>query len=137
MLYKQKDSNAVCHLFPSQMYLKPHVFDDFITCAQYLIDKKYTSQKKLVIEGGSNGGLLVGAVTNQRPELFGCLISNVGLLDMIRFSKFTTGSSWCRELGNPDIEEDYKYIIKYSPLHNIEICSFVLFDFIFTKKFDL
>uniref|UniRef100_A0A0N4TNT8 Prolyl endopeptidase n=1 Tax=Brugia pahangi TaxID=6280 RepID=A0A0N4TNT8_BRUPA len=100
---------------------KQNVFDDFIAAAEYLIKNNYTSPKRLAIRGGSNGGLLVGAVSQQRPELFGAVVNEVGVLDMLRYHKFTIGNAWIPEYGNPDEASDFEYIYKYSPLHNIEI----------------
>ena len=98
---------------------KQRVFDDFIDAAEALIDNGYTSTHKLAIAGGSNGGLLVGACLTQRPELFGACLPAVGVLDMLRFQKFTVGRNWVREYGSSDDPEMFKVLYAYSPYHNI------------------
>ncbi|VUX55889.1 Prolyl endopeptidase [uncultured Woeseiaceae bacterium] len=98
---------------------KQNVFDDFIAAGEYLIENNYTNSDKLAIFGGSNGGLLVGAVTNQRPELFGAAIPAVGVMDMLRFHRFTAGRFWTDDYGSADNPDEFVALRAYSPYHNI------------------
>jgi prolyl oligopeptidase len=99
---------------------KQNVFDDFIAAAEWLIKEKRTTREKLAIMGGSNGGLLVGAVEVQRPDLFGACIPMVSVMDMLRFQEFTAGQFWRDEFGNIEKEDEFKSLLAYSPYHNIK-----------------
>ena len=99
---------------------KQNVFDDFIAAADYLVEKNYTCREKLAVQGGSNGGLLIGTVINQRPDLCAVALPAVGVMDMLRYPKFTIGWAWATEYGDPEESEElFQYIYAYSPLHNI------------------
>ncbi len=99
---------------------KQNVFDDFIACAEHLIDQNYTRPERLAIQGGSNGGLLVGACITQRPDLFGAAHAAVGVLDMLRYHRFTIGWAWASDYGTSEHEDGFRNLIDYSPLHNIQ-----------------
>ena len=99
---------------------KQNVFDDFIAAGEYLIAEGITGKGQLAIEGGSNGGLLVGAVTNQRPDLIAAALPAVGVMDMLRFDRFTAGRYWTDDYGFPAKEADFRNLLSYSPYHNIK-----------------
>ncbi|MDP0490205.1 MAG: prolyl oligopeptidase family serine peptidase [Verrucomicrobiota bacterium JB023] len=99
---------------------KQNVFDDFIAIAEWLVAENYTSEEKLAIQGGSNGGLLVGACLTQRPELFGAALPAVGVLDMLRFHKFTIGWAWEKDYGSAENPEEFEALLRYSPYHNLK-----------------
>lgn len=115
---------------------KQNVFDDFISAAEYLIEKRYTNPRKLAISGGSNGGLLVGAVMTQRPELFKAVYCAVPLLDMLRYHKFGVAHIWIPEYGNPDDPNDFKYLYAYSPYHKVDKHKKYPAVFFKTSEFD-
>jgi prolyl oligopeptidase len=99
---------------------KQNTFDDFIAAAEWLTANKITSKEKLAIQGGSNGGLLMGAVTTQRPDLFKCVVCQVPLLDMTRYHKFLIARLWIPEYGDPDKTEDFNWIYAYSPYQKVK-----------------
>jgi prolyl oligopeptidase len=99
---------------------KQNVFDDFISAGDFLVRERYTSPQHLAINGGSNGGLLVGAVMTQRPKLFAATVPQVGVMDMLRYDKFSGGAAWAVEYGSSSDPEAFRYLRAYSPLHNIE-----------------
>jgi prolyl oligopeptidase len=115
---------------------KQNVFDDFIACAQWLMDEGLTAPEKLAVQGGSNGGLLVGACMTQRPELFGAALPAVGVMDMLRFHQFTIGWAWVPEYGSADDPAGFRVLRAYSPLHNLKPGTRYPATFITTADFD-
>jgi prolyl oligopeptidase len=99
---------------------KQNVFDDFIACGEWLVREKYTVSPRLAIQGGSNGGLLVGACLTQRPELFGAALPAVGVMDMLRFHKFTIGWGWEKDYGSAEDPEEFQALLRYSPYHALK-----------------
>ncbi|HRG57300.1 MAG TPA: prolyl oligopeptidase family serine peptidase, partial [Lacunisphaera sp.] len=99
---------------------KQNVFDDYIAAADWLVAQGYTTHRRIVLDGRSNGGLLLGAVLNQRPDLAGAAVPAVGVMDMLRFHKFTVGAGWSADYGNSDTAEGFKYLAAYSPLHTVK-----------------
>ena len=104
-----------------RLHAKQNVFDDFIAAGEFLIEQGISTKDGLVIQGGSNGGLLVGAVVNQRPDLFAAANPQVGVMDMLRFDRFTAGRYWVDDYGHPDREADFRVLRSYSPYHNIRL----------------
>jgi prolyl oligopeptidase len=102
-----------------RLAVKQNTFDDFCACARWLADSGWSRADRIAITGGSNGGLLVGACLTQHPELFGACVPKVGVLDMLRFHKFTIGWAWISDYGDPDNPEQYPWMRAYSPLHNL------------------
>jgi prolyl oligopeptidase len=97
---------------------KQNVFDDFVAAGEWLVANEWTAPEKLAINGGSNGGLLVGACVNQRPDLWGAAIPSVGVMDMLRFPQFTIGWAWVSDYGSPENEDEFRVLFGYSPYHN-------------------
>ena len=118
------------------LFNKQNVFDDFIFAAKYLFKEGITSPDYLAIKGGSNGGLLVGAVINQRPELFRVAFPEVGVMDMLRYEKFTIGHAWAVEYGTAKEEKSFKNLLKYSPIHNVKRNLNYPSTFIYTADHD-
>jgi prolyl oligopeptidase len=98
---------------------KQNVFDDFVAAAEWLVRSRYTSRDRLAVNGGSNGGLLVGAAMTQRPELFAAAVPEVGVMDMLRFHRFTIGWAWKSDYGSSETKEGFRTLLRYSPLHNL------------------
>jgi len=115
---------------------KQNVFDDFIAAGEWLISNKFTSKERLAVNGGSNGGLLVGAVLAQRPDLFQVALPEVGVMDMLRFQKFTVGWGWVSDYGSSDSAQYFKYLYGYSPLHNIKNGTHYPATMVFTADHD-
>jgi prolyl oligopeptidase len=115
---------------------KQNVFDDFIAAAEHLVSRGFTSPAKLAIQGGSNGGLLVGACMTQRPDLFAVALPAVGVLDMLRYHLFTIGRAWANDYGLSEVEEEFRAQFAYSPLHNLEAGTEYPATLITTADFD-